>query len=235
MTYTLPPQIEIDSVYNIDCVDGMRLMKEQGLVADWCIADPPYGIGVGSQTYAKGIAIAGNGLAKRRDYSGTNWDSQRLDKSVIDLMREMSKQQIIFGGNYYTDILPPTKSWLVWDKRQPDEHNSFADCELAWCSADVARVIHYYYNGMLQGDMRNKDYRFHATQKPTQLYAKVLTLYTKEGDLILDPCAGSQALRIACHRLKRHYIGFEINKEYYDKGCDWYAQATAQMSIFDLM
>lgn len=231
----LPPQIEIDHVYNIDCVDGMRLMQAQGIVADWCIADPPYGIGVGSQTYAKGVAIAGNGLAKRRDYSGTDWDSQRLDKSVIDLMRDTSKQQIIFGGNYYTDVLPPTKSWLVWNKRNPDEHNSFADCELAWCSTDVARVIHYYYNGMLQGDMRNKDYRFHATQKPTQLYAKVLTLYTKEGDLILDPCAGSQSLRIACHRLKRHYIGFEINKEYYDKGCDWYTQATAQLSIFDFM
>lgn len=88
---------------------------------------------------------------------------------------------------------------------------------------------------MLQADMKNKDYRFHPTQKPTQLWTKILNLYTQEGDLILDPFAGSQSLRIACHKLKRDYIGFELDKEYYDKGCKWYEEMTVQMSIFDLM
>lgn len=91
------------------------------------------------------------------------------------------------------------------------------------------------YNGMIQDDMRNKDERFHETQKPHQLWIKILNFYTKEGDLILDPFAGSQSLRIACHKLKRNYIGFEIDKEYYDKGCDWYNRVTSQLSIFDIL
>ena len=152
-------------------------------------------------------------------------------------MRKCSENQIIFGGNYYADILPPTKSWAVWNKRSYalTDRNDFADCELAWCSKGVARVFNYMYNGMLQDDMRNKDERFHPTQKPTQLWCKLLNFYTKENDLILDPFAGSQSLRIACHKLKRRYIGFEIDKEYYDKGCEWYNKVASQISLFDLL
>ena len=221
----------------MDCKEGMILMSRGGLHADWVITDPPYGIGVGSLAYTNGVAMVGNALAQRRDYSGTgNWDNSRIDKFYFDLMFALSDNQIIFGGNYYTDILPVTKSWAIWDKRCDDkQRNDFADCEMAWCSKGVARVFHYTYNGMLQGDMKNKDYRFHPTQKPTQLWVKLLNYYTKEGDLILDPFAGSQSLRIACHKLKRDYIGFEIDKEYYDKGCEWYNRVTSQISIFDLL
>lgn len=87
---------------------------------------------------------------------------------------------------------------------------------------------------MLQDDMKNKDFRFHPTQKPTQLWIMLLNYYTKEGDLILDPFAGSQSLRIACHKLKRDYIGFEIDKDYYEKATKWYNEYSAQISIFDL-
>ena len=87
---------------------------------------------------------------------------------------------------------------------------------------------------MLQGDMNNKDERFHPTQKPTQLWYMLLNYYTKEGDLILDPFAGSQSLRIACYKTNRHYIGFELDKDYFDKGNAWFERETAQMSIFDL-
>lgn len=150
-------------------------------------------------------------------------------------MRECSENQIIFGGNYYTDILPPTGSWVIWYKIPEKARNDFPDCELAWCSKGVARVIDYMYNGMIQGDMKNKDYRFHPTQKPTQMWIKILNLYTKEGDLILDPFAGSQSLRIACHKMQRHYIGAELDKEYFDKGCAWYNSVASQISIFDLL
>lgn len=231
-------KIERNACYNIDCKDGMELMLQQGLKTDWCITDPPYGIGVGSMAYTNGVSMVGNALAKRRDYSTTGlWDSVRISKDYFDLMQGLSENQIIFGGNYYTDYLPPTKSWLVWNKRSyaQTDRNDFADCELAWCSKGVARIINYMYNGMLQDDMKNKDYRFYPTQKPTQLWTKILSLYTKEGDLILDPFAGSQSLRIACHKMKRDYIGFELDKEYYDKGYKWYNEVTAQMSIFDLM
>lgn len=236
-------KIEIDNCYNIDCIDGMRLMQEQGLKADWCITDPPYGLEIGNLNYTNGAdeqgIEKGYRATKRRDYSKLEkgWDNVRIGKEYFDLIFELSNAQIIFGGNYYTDILQPTKSWIVWNKRTWDnnERNDFADCEIAWCSKGVARVFNYVYNGMIQGDMKNKDYRFHPTQKPTQLWIKILNLYTKEGDIILDPFSGSQSLRIACHKMQRHYIGFELDKDYYDKGCDWYKQITSQIGIFDIM
>lgn len=231
-------KLEVNQCYNLDCKVGMQLMKEQGIKADWCITDPPYGIGVGTMTYTNGVAIAGKAAATRRDYTWEDnlWDNERIGKEFFDLIFELSGNQILFGGNYYTDVLPVTKSWVVWDKRCDDKlRNSFSDCELAWCSQGVARVFHYMFNGMLQGDMANKDYRFHPTQKPTQLWTMLLNHYTKEGDLILDPFAGSQSLRIACHKLKRRYIGFEISKGYFKKGTKWFEQETAQVSIFDLL
>ena len=214
-------KLTIDACYNCDCKDLMQAMKEQGLKADWCITDPPYGISIEKMSFTQSGDVV-IGKAKRRDYrSIKDWDSVRIGGGYFDLMLECSKEQIIFGGNYYTDILPPTKSWLVWNKRSisSTDRNDFADCELAWCSKGVARVINYVYNGLIQGDMKNKDYRFHPTQKPTQLWVKILNLYTKKNDLILDPFAGSQSLRIACHKMQRHYIGAELDKEYYEKGC----------------
>lgn len=230
-------KIEENKIYNLNCLDVMREMLRGGVKADWLIADPPYGIGVGSMPYTDGVARVGKALAKRKDYSNTgDWDSQRLTKEYFDLMFKVSKNQIIFGGNYYTDYLPPTKSWIVWDKRCDNNmRNDFADCEMAWCSKGVARVFHYLYNGMLQGDMSNKDERFHPTQKPSQLIKQILTFYTKEGDLIFDPFAGSCVVEVCCHKLQRRFIGCEINKEYFDKGSKWLDKEMAQMSIFDYL
>jgi site-specific DNA-methyltransferase (adenine-specific) len=209
-------------------------MKEQGLKADWLITDPPYGINVSSMHYTKGGQF-GKSKATKKDYSNCfNFDATRVDERHFDLMFDCSNEQLIFGGNYYTEILPPTKSWCVWNKRLLSEtdRNDFADCELAWCSKGVARVVNYMYNGMLQDDMKGKEFRFHPTQKPSQMWCKILSLYTKEGDLVLDPFAGSQSLRIACHKMNRDYIGFEIDKEFYDKGCEWFENETAQISMF---
>ena len=85
---------------------------------------------------------------------------------------------------------------------------------------------------MLQDDNKNKDERFHPTQKPTQMWVKILSLYTKENDLILDPFAGSQSLRIACYKTNRQYIGFEISKNYFEKGNAWFENETRQLSLF---
>lgn len=229
--------IQLDTVYNVDCIELMREMVKQKICVDWLIADPPYGIGVGSMPYTDGVAMVGKALAKRRDYSNTGgWDSQRLTKEYFDLMFKVSRNQIIFGGNYYTDYLPPTKSWIIWDKRCDNNmRNDFADCEMAWCSKGVARVFHYLYNGMLQGDMSNKDERFHPTQKPSQLIKQILNFYTKEGDLIFDPFAGSCVVEVCCHKLQRRFIGCEINKEYFDKGSKWLDKEMAQMNIFEMI
>lgn len=170
----------------------------------------------------------------QRNYVGlAEWDNARLPKEYFDLMFEVSKEQIIFGGNYYTDILPQTKSWIVWDKSCGNTRNKYADCELAWCSTGVARVFRYMYNGMLQDDMKNKDERWHPTQKPTQIIAMLLNYYTKENDLVLDPFMGSFTTAVACYKTGRRYIGAEINKDFYEKGQARLLDEQRQISMFD--
>lgn len=227
--------LEINKVYNMDCLELMREMVRGGVVADWLIADPPYGIGIEKMSFTQSGAKK-IGKATRGDYTSVGvWDSKRLTKEYFDLMFQCSKNQIIFGGNYYTDYLPPTKSWVVWDKICEEKYrNDFADCEMAWCSKGQARVFHYLYNGMLQGDMKNKDERFHPTQKPTQLIIQLLNYYTKENDLILDPFMGSFTTAVACHKMQRRFIGAELDKEYFEKGYARLNKAQSQISIFDL-
>lgn len=231
-------EIKENTIFNCDCMELMNEMVKQNIKVDWCITDPPYGINIANMSYTKdGSVKTGKAKAKRRDYSKTNrkWDNSKLPKKYFDLIRQISNNQIIFGGNYYADYLPPTGSWLVWDKRCDDSmRNDFADCELAWCSKGVARVFHYLYNGMLQGDMKNRDDRFHPTQKPTQIWIKLLNYYTKYGDVIFDPFAGSCSLAVACHKTGRKYICCEIDKDYYEKGTEWLNRVKSQITIFDL-
>ena len=221
-------ELEINKVYNMDCIDLMKEMVRGGVVADWLIADPPYNIGWNK-------IVGGEGVCQNREYAIKQWDNQRLTKEYFDLMFQCSKNQIIFGGNYYTDYLPPTKSWVIWNKRQFNIHNDFADCEMAWCSQGQARVFTYEYMGMIQGNMKNKDERFHPTQKPTQLISQLITYYTKENDLILDPFMGSFTTAVCCHRLQRRFIGAELDKEYFEKGQERLNNEMRQLSIFDLM
>lgn len=124
------------------------------------------------------------------------------------------------GGNYFSDILPPSKSFIIWDKRTSDEmRNDFADCEYAWMSKElgVARVFRFLWNGMLQGDMKHKEERFHPTQKPVALYKWILHNYASQGDKILDTHVGSASSLIACEDMGFKYVGFEIDTEYYEK------------------
>ena len=149
-------------------------------------------------------------------------------------MFKVSKNQIIFGGNYYTDYLPPTKSWIIWNKRLNEkDRNNFADCELAWCSKNVARVFNYQYKGMIQGDIKNKDIRFHPTQKPTQLWQNIINYYTTEGEIIFDPFMGSFTTAVCCYKSNRHFIGAELDKEYFDKGTERLNKLKNQISFFD--
>lgn len=226
--------LEINKVYNMDCLELMREMVRGGVIADWLIADPPYGINAG-RVGAKGYEDCKYGATQRRTYKESQWDKERLTKEYFELMFQVSKNQIIFGGNYYTDYLPPTKSWVVWDKICEEKYrNDFADCEMAWCSKGQARVFHYLYNGMIQGDMKNKDERFHPTQKPTQIIIQLLNYYTNENDLILDPFMGSFTTAVACHKMQRRFIGAELDKEYFEKGYARLNKAQSQISIFDL-
>lgn len=220
-------EIKENEVYNCDCLELMREMVKQGIVVDWLITDPPYGIGEdGKSNHSR------SKLAKSKEYTPKEWDKKRISKEYFELMKKVSKNQIIFGGNYYTDYLPPSSCWIVWDKQNGD--NDFADCELAWCSLNKAvRKFEYRWAGMLQGNMRNKEIRIHPTQKPLPLLTWILNNYTKQGDLIFDPFMGSFTTAVACHKLQRRFIGAELDKEYFDKGYERLNKVKAQISFFD--
>lgn len=196
-----------------DCLDLMKEYQDNHF--DLIITDPPYGIGA----YNKG-SMGGGILAKQSTYTATTWDDKRIAKEYFDEMRRVSKNQIIFGGNYYTDYLYPTSCWIVWDKQ--NGNNYFADCELAWASFKTAtRLYQYRWQGMLQGNMgKNKETRIHPTQKPTPLFVWIIKNYSKEDDLILDPFMGSGTILQASRETDRNCVGFEISNEwekYYTK------------------
>jgi site-specific DNA-methyltransferase (adenine-specific) len=171
------------------------------------IVDPPYGIGEdGLKNHSR------RKLAKPTLYIPKNWDREPPKHDYFQELFRISKNQIIFGGNYYG--LPATFCYIVWDK---DNSGDFADCELAWTSFKSAvRKFKYRWNGMLQENMKFKETRIHPTQKPIALYRWLLENYAKPGDLILDTRVGSASSLIACEALGFEYVGYEIDKDYYE-------------------
>jgi site-specific DNA-methyltransferase (adenine-specific) len=182
-----------------DCLELMQEYPDNHF--DLILTDPPYGI------------ASRRKLAKPTDYGHYTWDNERITKKYFDEMIRISKNQIIFGGNYYTDYLYPTSCWIVWDK--DNGMNDFADCELAWTSFKTATRLHkYQWHGMFQGNMKKKEKRVHPTQKPLPLFTWIVEKYSKKGNLICDPFLGSGTTLAACRLTNRNCIGFEISDEW---------------------
>ena len=183
---------------------------------DLAIVDPPYGIDIHKMSYTQSTK---GGVAKRKDYSSVGgWDSNTPDNKYYSELFRTSKNQIIWGGNYFN--LPLTKSWLIWDKRTEEKYsNDFADCEMAWNSFNKpAKIFRWLWSGMMQQDMKNKEVRIHPTQKPVKLYEWILMNYAKEGDKILDTHRGSASLDIACHNLGFDLVTCELDTDYFNDG-----------------
>lgn len=157
-------------------------------------------------------------------------DSHAPDAAYFKELDRVAKNQIIFGGNYFLDNLKSTECIIVWDKKRRGLR--FADCEIAWTNIkQPCRIFEFKWNGMLQEDMKNKEYRIHPTQKPVKLYEWILRTFAKPGDKILDTHVGSASSLIACKRLNFDFVGFEIDKEYYKLACERIARETAQMTL----
>ena len=219
----------------MDCLEAMRQMPDNAF--DLAVVDPPYGIGILSMTFTKeGGRQFGHSAAPKRDYRNlSKWDIKPTQEYFDQLLR-VSKKQIVWGGNYFSDMLPPSKSFVVWDKRVNDSMtNDFADCEYAWLSngMGVARMFRYCWNGMIQGDMKNKEDRFHPTQKPTALYAWLFNLYAEPGMKILDTHLGSGSSRIAAYDAGLDFVGYEIDPVYFDLEEKRFEKYASQRSIFD--
>ena len=190
---------------------------------DLAIVDSPYGIGASKGTWG------GSNMGKVKDYGKKSWDDNRPSSQYFLELKRVSRNQIIWGGNYFTTY--PSSCWIVWDK---DNSAYFADCELAWTSFPTAvRKFKFRWNGMLQQDMKNKEERIHPTQKPAALYKWILKNYAKEGDKILDTHGGSMSSAIACHQMGFDLTLCELDKDYYEAGVKRFREQTMQQSLFN--
>jgi site-specific DNA-methyltransferase (adenine-specific) len=212
-------------VYNCDCMEHMKDIPDK--FYDLAIVDPPYGIGAGN--VKRGGQQHGNALAPSKEYDKKEWDSMPPPKEYFDELFRVSKNQIIWGGNYYT--LPVSSAWVFWDK--VTGNNGYADGELAWTSFENAlRMFRFEWHGMLQGNMKNKENRIHPTQKPVALYKWLLSRYAHPGDKIFDSHVGSGSSRIACYDMGFDYTGCELDKDYFDAEEKRFADHIVQGSLF---
>lgn len=193
-----------------DCMDYMKDMPDNAF--ELAIVDPPYGININS-----------SGRLGHYGGKGKKWDSKTPDSEYFQELFRVSKNQIIWGGNYFN--LPPTRCFIIWDKKQP-ENISFASCEYAWTSFDASAKTFYLSPMSVKGE------RIHPTQKPIALYKWLLKNYAKQGDKILDTHVGSGSSLIACHQMGFEYLGFEIDEEYYNKAVERIREHTAQLTLF---
>ena len=196
-------ETSLGKLYHGDCSEIMKEMEDKSV--DLALTDPPYGIGADQSAHKAG------GSHGWIDYGATDWDNTRPSKDKFNLLFSLSNNQIIWGGNYFTDYLYPSMGWLVWDKGQRDF--SLADGELAWTSFNKAlRIFTYSQSKALRDGKR------HPTQKSITVMMWCIKYADralgKNNELILDPFLGSGTTAVACEKLGRHWIGIEISEKY---------------------
>ena len=181
------------------------------------IVDPPYNLG-------KRIQMKNNGKLKGRALNSmnTDWDLNHFTINQWKEIQRVSVNQIMWGANYYSDFLPNSRCWIVWDKCQPWEN--FSQVELAWTSFDAVAPLFKF-------DNRTGD-KIHPTQKPVALYKWLLDKYAKQGDKILDCFLGSGSIAIACHDYGFDLTACELDTHYYNAAMKRIAIHTAQLKIF---
>ena len=204
-----------------DCMELMGTFPDGHF--DLAIVDPPYGIGA----YATG-SMGGGVLAKKSTYAPTKWDTSAPPTEYFTELRRVSRNQIVWGANHFIDRMPWASScWIVWDKQNGE--NYFADCELAWASfGGAVRKFEYRWQGMLQGNMAEKEQRIHPPQKPVALYRWLLDRYAKPGQRILDTHLGSGSHAIAAHYAGVHLTACEIDPDYFAAAQERIKRETAQ-------
>ena len=206
---------------NITNEDNMQLMaRYEDNHFDLAIVDPPYGIGASEMTMGSG---------KNKKYKkGKKWDNETPNLEYFKELQRVSKNQIIWGGNYFADKLSPSRCYIFWDKGINGDCD-FADGELAWCSFDkVLRIAPVRYKGFLGADK----VRIHPTQKPVKLYEWLLMNYAKDGDKILDTHLGSGSIALACHNLKFDLTACELDTEYYNAAMKRLKEHQQQLTMF---
>jgi len=217
---------------NMDCLEAMKQMDDNEF--DLSIVDPPYGINFDGNTMVKGKSGKAKTFANKQHHKRKGWDNKRPTKQYFEQLQRVSKSQIIWGGNYFADLLPPKKGWVFWDKKITNANNTnFSDGELAWTSFDcVLRRFTYDWIGFGYLNNPQKEKKIHPTQKPVKLYEWILDKYANEGDKILDTHLGSGSIALACHNRGFDLTGFEIDKEYFDNAVERLRVHQSQLTMF---
>ena len=198
-------------IINGDCMEVMKQYEDNYF--DLAVVDPPYGIGEsGGKCRTRG--------SKKTNGKKKDWDNSRPNKIYFDELRRVSRNQIIWGGNYFADILPASRCWLYWEKRMGGD---FSDGELAWTSFD--KVLKQFYQ-------RSETHgRIHPTQKPVKLYNWIYKNYAQEGQKILDTHGGSFSSAISAHYNKMDFTGIELDKDYFKMACERIEKETRQLEF----
>lgn len=205
-------------VFNMDCMEYMKDIPDGYF--ELAVVDPPYGINAEHGTNRASM--------KMFKYKKIGWDSSIPNDDYFSELSRISQNQIIWGGNYFLHILGNTRSFIVWDKLNPDR--DFADCEFAWNSFD--RVARMFKLKRVQEMNVDDGGKIHPTQKPVKLYEWILMNYAKEGDKILDTHLGSGSSRIASYNLGFDFTGIELDKEYFDESCKRFDNHKKQLTLF---
>lgn len=207
----------ISEVFNMDCMEYMKNIPDKYF--DIAIVDPPYGINAPRMNMGAGFSAGKYHSNKRLNMGGEklknrvlnksdcSWDETPPDEKYFQELFRVSKNQIIWGGNYFE--LPPTRCVVVWDKCQPWEN--FSQVEIAWTSFDKPAKLYKQMNGGF-----NCEKKIHPTQKPIELYKYLFSHFCNTGDNIFDSHLGSGSSRIAAYEYGFNFYGCEKNKKYFD-------------------
>ena len=206
---------------NIDCMDYMATLPDKHF--DLAVVDPPYGIDLANMNMGAGKSKKCSKI-KNRKWVAKDWDKETPNQYYFDELFRVSKNQIIWGGNYFE--LPACKNYIIWDKEIPDGL-SFADCEMAWTSYDKAPKI-FRYSAYL-----NKASKFHPTQKPVKLYDWIYKNYLPDGGNVIDTHLGSGSNRIAADKAGNiDFVGCELDKDYFEAQEKRWKEYKAQLNLF---
>jgi len=206
---------------HIDCMEYMATMPDKAF--DLAIVDPPYGIGEDGGNKNRGRKA--DNYSRKVIHIKKDWDSSKPKKEYWDELFRVSKNQVVWGGNYFSEFLPSRMGWIFWNKLIGGD---FSDGELAWTSFNRAlRMYTYSYHG----DTKGGHTRIHPTQKPKSLYQYILHNYAKPGDKILDTHLGSGSSAIAAHKMGFDFVGCELDFDYHAAAVKRFKEQTAQLSL----
>ncbi len=221
--------MKLNEYIEITNEDNMELMaRYPDKYFDLSIIDPPYGLDLANMNMGIGKSKKASKIQNRK-WQPKDWDKNAPKAEYFNELFRVSKNQIIWGGNYFE--LPPCKNYIIWDKEIP-KGLSFADCELAWTSFDCAPKM-FRYSAYL-----DKNNKFHPTQKPVALYAWILKNYAKQGDKIIDTHFGSGSIACAVHdansidKMDLSLVACELDKDYFESSIQRVKAALQTQSLF---